>query len=144
MRSDKQNQASKNNGKKSKGPVTDEGKANSSQNAATHNLVGRHFILLSNEDPKDFELHESGYLQRFQPIDAVEYDLVQRMIIASWRERRILIMESSLFELEMERQRLTVDAEFHELGAGPRQVLAIFGTTDAAACSGLLLRYGGA
>ena len=142
MRSDKQMQASKNNGSKSLSPVTDQGKATSAQNASSHNLASLHLVLLSNEDPADFELHESGFLHRFQPVDSVEYDLVQKMIIASWRERRIAIMESSLFELEMERQRFTVDTEFSELGPGPRQVLALFGTSDAAAASSLLLRYG--
>jgi hypothetical protein len=42
----------------------------------------------------------------------------------------------------MERQRLTVDAEFVDLGPGPRQVLALFGATDASVASTLLLRYG--
>jgi hypothetical protein len=142
MRSDKQIEASRTNGKKSRGPISEQGRNKSSRNASTHNLASEHFILLSNEDPEAFAAHQYGFLRRFQPIDAVEYGLVQKLIIASWRERRIAIMESAVFEMEMERQRPTVDAEFLELGVGTRQVLAIFGTTEAAEASSLLLRYG--
>jgi hypothetical protein len=112
MRSDKQNQASRANGNKSRGPVTSEGKAASSQNAATHNLTGGHFILLSNEDPEMFAIHETEYLQRFQPIDGVEYAQVQAMIIASWRQLRISKMETALLDIEMARQEADVEEEF--------------------------------
>ena len=144
MRSEKQNEASRTNGKKSRGPASEQGRNKSSRNASTHNLASEHFILLSNEDPEAFAAHQYGFLRRFQPIDAVEYGVVQKLIIASWRERRIAIMESAVFEMEMERQRPTVEAEFLELGVGGRQVLAIFGTTEATEASSLLLRYGAA
>jgi hypothetical protein len=144
MRSDRQNETSRINGRKSRGPVSEQGKKNASRNASTHNLASEHFILLSNEDPEAFAAHQYGFLRRFQPIDAVEYGLVQKLIIASWRERRISIMESAVFEMEMERQRPAVAAEFLELGVGTRQVLAIFGTTEASEASALLLRYGAA
>jgi hypothetical protein len=162
MRTEKQSEASRNNGKKSQGPVTGQGKANSAknasthnlsgnhfillsnaQNATTHNLSGNHFILLSNEKPEEFTTHQHEYVMRFQPIDGVEFDLVQQMIIASWRQRRISRMESALFEIEMARHAAEVDREFLQIDPPGRQVLALFGTTEAAAASSLLLRYAG-
>ena len=144
MRSDKQSEASRNNGKKSQGPVTEQGKANSARNAESHNLSGGHISLLSNEDPNEFAALEDEYLQRFQPMDGVEYDLVQKMICASWRERRIICMETALFEIEMARQRDEVRAEFPIIDPAGHHVLAVFGTTDATQASALLLRYASA
>jgi hypothetical protein len=144
MRSDKQNQASKNNGKKSKGPASPAGKAASSRNAVQHNLSCGNLVLLPNEDPREFHDFQNGYLHRFQPVDAVELDLVQKMIAAAWRERRIVAMESALFEIEMDRQSDTVDEEWTQITPSSRQVLVLFGTTDATTAANLLLRYGAA
>jgi hypothetical protein len=141
MRSDKQNEASKNNGKKSKGPATPEGKEKSSRNAVYHNLTSGRLALLPNEDPGEFREFHDHYLHRFQPVDNVELDLIEKMIAASWRERRILAMESALFEIEMDRQSEAVEQEWEEITPAARQVLVLFGTTSATATANLLLRY---
>jgi hypothetical protein len=141
MRSDKQNEASKNNGKKSKGPVTPEGKEKSSRNAVFHNLTSGRLALLPNEDPREFREFHDHYVHRFQPVDNVELDLTEKMIAASWRERRILAMESALFEIEMDRQSEAVEQEWEEITPAARQVLVLFGTTGATATANLLLRY---
>jgi hypothetical protein len=52
----------------------------------------------------EFLHHEQEYLTRFQPIDGVERDLVRKLIAASWREKRMDVMEGSLLELEMQKQ----------------------------------------
>ena len=51
MRSEEQKQASRNNGAKSNGPKTEQGKERSSQNGMRHNLASGHLVLLSTEDP---------------------------------------------------------------------------------------------
>src|SRR5688500_9565439 len=123
MRSDKQNQASRKNGTKSSGPVTPEGKAASSRNAVSHNLCAGHVVLLSNEDPREYYQHLVDFHQRFQPIDGVERELVDKLIAASWRDRRITNMETALYEMEMDRQTPEVDAEFSEIAPPGRQLL---------------------
>ena len=142
MRSDKQHQASRNNGAKSKGPVTPEGKAASSQNAGRHNLCTGELVLLTNEDPREFHRLMEDYIVRFQPIDGVELDLVHKMIAATWREKRVAAMETSLFELEMIRQQPDVDEEYESITPAARQTLALFGTDDTATAAALLFRYG--
>jgi len=66
------------------------------------------------------------------------------MIAATWREKRTTAMESSLFELEMDRQQPDIDDEFEEISAAGRQTLALFGTDDTKTAAALLLRYGAA
>ena len=130
MRSKKQIEASRNNGAKSKGPKSKEGKAKASKNGNRHNLTGSHLMLLSTEDPVEFLQHENEYLQRFQPIDGVERDLVRKLIVASWREKRKDVMEASLLELETQKQASKISREFEFIGGETRQTLALLGTED--------------
>ncbi len=141
MRTEKQSEASRNNGAKSNGPKTREGKARSSGNGNRHNLTGSHIILLSTEDPVEFLHHEQEYLNRFQPIDGVERDLVRKLIAASWREKRMDVMEGSLLELEMQKQSPKIAREFEFIGGETRQTLGLLGTEDVREAWNLLSRY---
>ena len=141
MRTDRQSEASRNNGAKSHGPTSEEGKAKSSQNSVRHNLSGGHIVLLSNESPEEFKAHSYGYLDRFAPADHVERDLVNQMIAASWRLARISAMECSLVEIEMDRQRATHDQEFSFLDSHARMTLSFFGNVDQAEAGAMLQRY---
>jgi hypothetical protein len=141
MRTDKQSEASRANGAKSNGPKTPEGKANSAQNGNRHNLTGAQIILLSTEDPIEYLDHEESYLERFQPIDGVERDLVRKLIAASWREKRMDVMEASMIELEMDKQRPKISREFEFMGDQTRQTLALLGTQDIREAWNLLSRY---
>jgi hypothetical protein len=46
--------ASRRNGAKSRGPKTAEGKARSSQNALKHGFRAQKFVVVGDEDPKEF------------------------------------------------------------------------------------------
>ncbi|HYI96084.1 MAG TPA: hypothetical protein VEX68_21250 [Bryobacteraceae bacterium] len=141
MRTDKQNEASKTNGAKSKGPATPEGKAKSSRNRMRHNLTSGHIVLLSNEDPKVFIQHSYGYLDRFAPADYVERDLVNQMIAASWRLARISAIECSLTEIEMDLQTEIHEKVFEYLDAHARQTVSLFANPDKEATCRMLQRY---
>jgi hypothetical protein len=141
MRSEKQIEASRNNGAKSNGPKSKEGKANAAKNSNRHNLTGSYLILLSTEDPVEFLHHENEYLRRFQPIDGVEGDLVRKLIAASWREKRMDVMEASILELEMQKQAPKISREFEFIGGETRQTLALLGTEDMGEAWDRLSRY---
>src|SRR3954471_16266180 len=130
MRTEDQKQASRVNGAKSQGPKTEEGKARSSRNGTKHNLCGASVVLLSTENPDDYLYHFESYMRRFQPIDKVETDLVAKLIAASWRERRIDLMESSLAEVEMLRQATAIAKEFKTIDEHVRHTLAMLGAAD--------------
>src|ERR1700738_2676551 len=103
--------AARRNGAKSNGPKTPEGKSISSMNAVRHGMTAKG-ILLTNEDPDAFNKHAAAYYEKFQPIDDVERDLVDEMVIAKWRQRRDWSNEAALFDLEMDRQTQEVDAKY--------------------------------
>jgi hypothetical protein len=140
MRTDKQMEASKTNGAKSSGPKTLEGKAKSAQNANRHNLAGGHIVLLSNESIHEFKAFSNGYYD-FAPANAVERDLVNQLVAASWRLARISAMESAIFELEMWRQEKTHAKTFNYLDSHTRHVLTFLNMDNEEDAMRKLLRY---
>ncbi|HYP09021.1 MAG TPA: hypothetical protein VER03_22530 [Bryobacteraceae bacterium] len=143
MRTEKQIEASRRNGARSKGPITPEGKANSAQNAVRHYLCAGPIILLTNEDSDEFNLLLENYTDRFQPIDPVEADIVHKLAAATWRDRRATSMETALLEVEMFHQQPEVDEDYTEITPEARAVLTLLGNhDDIRATAALLFRYG--
>ena len=92
--------AARANAAKSTGPRTPQGKARSSQNARRHGLCSQ-AVVLSTEDKSEFDRMYQSHIHRYQPADDVEYDLVETMILAKWRERRIVALGSEAMEAKM-------------------------------------------
>jgi len=92
------------NGAKSHGPVTPEGRKISSMNALKHGLNAR-TVVLPNEDEDEYNFLLESYVQRLQPADLVEMDLVVEMANARWRQRRCNKTETGLFEEQMVKQK---------------------------------------
>ena len=88
------------NGAKSKGPVSEEGKAKSSKNAIKHNLTARTF-LLSNEELSEAQEMIDDYIRRFRPADRVESDLVLTMVAAQYRLTRACAIETGIIDYEL-------------------------------------------
>jgi hypothetical protein len=89
--------ASRANGRSARGPVTPAGKRRSSQNAVTHGLLSRH-IVLENESPEAFEALLTQHLDRLQPADGLEYGMVEEMVVAHWRMRRLWATETRMLQ----------------------------------------------
>ena len=83
-----QSEASRANGARSAGPVSESGKARAALNAVRHGLCGRTFFLLADEDPAEFARHESEWLAVWQPRDLHEHEAALAAIRAMWREIR--------------------------------------------------------
>ena len=83
------------NGAKSNGPNTDEGKAISSRNSLRHGLRAK-AVVLPEESQEEFDELREDYIERFQPADCVESDLVDTMAVARWRLLRIASIESGI------------------------------------------------
>jgi hypothetical protein len=88
------------NGAKSRGPVTVEGKARSAQNATKHGIFAK-FACLAWEDRGDFELHCEDFTKRLKPTDEVELNLVEKIIHCTWRQQRLLDVETTLLDMKM-------------------------------------------
>jgi hypothetical protein len=90
-------QAARINGAKSNGPVTEEGKAISSQNSRKHGLASAR-VVLPHESEEEYDRLEASIVNRFKPYDEIEQALVHQMASSLWRLRRIDAMEAALFD----------------------------------------------
>jgi hypothetical protein len=97
MRSKKQILASRANGARSRGPVTKEEKRRSSQNALRHGLLAD-CVVLCNESRAGFEETFQQYIDRFQPVDEIEFTFVEEMAVNYWRLRRAWSIETKMFD----------------------------------------------
>ena len=140
MSSTRKQEAARRNGAQSKGPVTLEGKAASSLNSMRHGLTGS-ILVLTNEDRSRFQQFLQDHIQRFQPADAVELNLVEEMCAAAWRQRRCWAIETALLDLEMVKQDAEIEKIFDTIDETTRLALAFKGLADNSGSLALLGRY---
>ena len=82
-----QSAASRENGAKSHGPVTPEGKERSSQNAVKHGLSSRR-ILIEGESEEDLQFLRVQWMRQLQPQTPAERETAEEVVAAQWRVRR--------------------------------------------------------
>ena len=100
MRTERQIQASRVNGAKSRGPVTPEGKRNSSANALKHGLLAETIVLKSELEHRFLDVI-AGIDQELQPETPIEHTLVEKMAVARWRQLRLWGMEKAAMEYQI-------------------------------------------
>jgi hypothetical protein len=89
-------ESSRINGAKSRGPKTAAGLLRSSQNAIRHGFLADS-VVLQGEDREVFQQTLDYHIEKFQPKDGVEQDLIDEMVAAGWRMRRLWWIETELF-----------------------------------------------
>jgi hypothetical protein len=103
MRTERQIEASRANGGRSRGPVTPEGKRNSSANAIKHGLLADTIVL---EGELEERFHEvlDDIENELQPETPIEHTLVEKMAVARWRQLRLWGMEKAAMEYQIRQQ----------------------------------------
>src|SRR5580693_9138457 len=87
--------SSRENGRRSKGPITQEGKNIAKFNATAHGLAAKELVLIKGEFQHIFDEHLKCYRTRFRPLDSVEEDLVHNLAANRWRFVRLQHIETS-------------------------------------------------
>jgi hypothetical protein len=133
-------EAARLNGSKSRGPVTEAGKARSARNAMKHGLTAKSF-LLPLEDPSAFEELHAAYLEEFSPQSIAEQDCVEEMVAAVYRQRRLWALDTASLINRMDMMAIDVDLKYKSIPPANRIALA-FDSRAAAKCApDLYLRY---
>jgi len=96
MSTRRQRAASRANGQKSKGPITDAGKAKSRFNALKHGIHAQQQIMFT-ESAEDLAELAAEYHELHSPANADERFLVDTMINNEWRLRRLRCVEADLW-----------------------------------------------
>ena len=132
--SPKQIQASRTNGARSRGPLTEQGKRNSALNSRRHGLLARTVVLEEESTERFLELL-AGYVDEYQPSAASQISLVETMAVARWRQLRVWGAQKTAMDRDMALQDPS-------LGPAPVRVLvALHGSPDNSCPPELLLRY---
>jgi hypothetical protein len=99
MTSFRQIEANRRNARLSTGPVTEEGKRRSRQNAVRHGLTAE-TVIVALEDAEDYAAFEMAVTADYDAPSAVERELVLRLASLLWRLRRATAIESGLFQIQ--------------------------------------------
>src|SRR6476661_1219846 len=99
MTSFRQIEANRRNAQLSTGPVTEEGKRKSRQNAVRHGLTAE-TVIDALEDAEDYAAFEMAVTADYDAQSAVERELVLRLASLLWRLRRATAIESGLFKIQ--------------------------------------------
>jgi hypothetical protein len=99
MSSFRQIEANRRNARLSTGPVTEEGKRKSRQNALRHGLTAE-TVIDALEDAEDYAAFEMTVTADYDAQSAVERELVLRLASLLWRLRRATAIESGLFKIQ--------------------------------------------
>jgi hypothetical protein len=99
MTSFRQIEANRRNARLSTGPVTEEGKRRSRQNAVRHGLTAE-TVIDTLEDAEDYAAFEMAVTADYDAQSAVERELVLRLASLLWRLRRATSIESGLFKIQ--------------------------------------------
>ena len=101
MTSWQQFQANRLNALKSTGPKTEEGKRLSRHNALRHGLTAE-TVIDGLEDSEDYRGFEAAIVADYDAETAVARELVLRLASLLWRLRRIIAIETDLFQIQAE------------------------------------------
>lgn len=77
--------ANRRNGRKSKGPKTEEGKSRSRWNAVKHGVLSRRLLVLKDDDTQTYTLLLENLRRDLNPGNALEEILVEKIAMAYWR-----------------------------------------------------------
>ncbi len=99
MTTQKQIEANRRNSRRSTGPKTRTGKAESKMNAMKHGLLAAEFVVRG-EDPAEFTRILESLIDEFQPQGPLEEQLVERIAACMWRLRRLYRIEAGILTYE--------------------------------------------
>src|SRR5437764_6126102 len=129
------------NGAKSQGPTSAETREKSSQNSLRHGFTSRHSLLLECESPDELQEMQDEYAAMHHPATPAEQDLVDEMIAARWRIRRIRAVEVVMIDIEMTRNKPEVEKQFLEPDSGVHLALALTNLSEESRAMALMSRH---
>ena len=135
-----QQEASRQNGQKSRGPVTDIGKQRSRMNALQHGLCAAS-VLLPDEDEDECQELIEQYEQHYRPVTSLELARVREMALCDWRLRRTTEIECGLLSLARRDATDVRDEYYDNLDTGEIMAHALRYSLTGSAALKLLLRY---
>ena len=120
---DRKAEIARENGAKSQGPTSGQGKEKCARNAITHGeraqahklIVPPHSACLANEDRQAFYKLYDNLIAKYRPADETEQMVVKEIVDFQWKSMRNKQMESAIFNRELMRQATRTPGSIPEL-----------------------------
>jgi hypothetical protein len=96
-------EANRRNALRSTGPITPEGKAQSSKNALRHGAYSALPVVPGLEWSEDWEIHRDGIFKSLAPEGTLEEALAERVALCFWRLNRVHRYETAITSVGLER-----------------------------------------
>ena len=128
------------NGAKAAWTKSPAGIQKSSGNSLKHGLTGK-AVVLTNESQQIFDDLHLAYVHEFQPESTVEMDLIDQMVSAQWRLRRIWRMQTAALDLKMDQQEAEIAKAFKQIDQTTRVSVAFTALANEEKALDLYLRY---
>jgi hypothetical protein len=93
--------ANRRNAQFSTGPKTAAGRAVASRNALRHGLLSSQ-VVLADESAAEFDEFRERVTRDLSPVGEIEAILVERIVFASWRLRRVVRIETTAVRAQMD------------------------------------------
>ena len=122
----RQAETARGNGAQSLGPLTPEGKLRVAQNAIKHGLLGK-ALLLRGESAELLEQFRQSFVDIHQPANDGEYLIVEEIVAAKWRLRRVWSIETRLLQLlqfDTDTMQAELEADYDNIDIATRIALA--------------------
>jgi hypothetical protein len=94
-------EANRRNAKKSTGPRTLQGKAESRLNALQTGIYAQSMII-QGEDPAQLEALTEDYIRQYRPANATERGLMDILVDCEWKLRRFRTIEARIFDEKLD------------------------------------------
>src|SRR5580698_5412731 len=114
----KQIEASRKNGARSRGPITEAGKQNSARNSTRHGLLAQ-TVVLDEESADRFLDLLTGYMDEHKPSTATQVSLVETMAAARWRQLRVWGAQKTSIDRDKRVLRMPVSKRHVRAGEPP-------------------------
>ena len=101
--SEKRAAAARANGAKSRGPVTVQGRANSSRNSFRHGLRSNTTLFTDPTSVAALAVNLASFERDWAPQSAIECNLVRMMAVADWRQSCLRGLETAMLNAEAAR-----------------------------------------
>jgi hypothetical protein len=102
---------SRGNSANARGPATTIGRATSAQSSTAHGLAGAKLVVIEGEPTHRWQVLVNACPREFQPETDIGTELVNEIAAARSGTRRCWLPETSLFEMEIAKQRENVEFE---------------------------------
>ena len=103
MISERKSETARQNGAKSKGPITPEGRRASARSNLKHGLLSES-VVLEGESIERFNALHDEIFALVEPEGPIETSLAENMIMCRWRQMRLWVLESAAVNYEMRKQ----------------------------------------